>query len=180
MIRNRLAVLLAERQLKISKVSSITKISRTTLTSLAQNDSKMVQLETVNTLCMYLRIPVDEFFEFIPYNFDYYIEISNELKYDPEEEPITYGIEAYINIKGETEVFSLEYSGELVDYAADIFEMDLTPVDSEEVKKAKDFFESIPNSFTAQIKSEFEKRLLQIGLDRHVKGTSYTVTINLF
>lgn len=180
MIRNRLAVLLAERQLKISKVSSITKISRTTLTSLAQNESKMVQLETVNTLCMYLRIPIDEFFEFIPYNFEYYIEISNELKYDPKEQPFTYEIEAYINIEGEKGKFSLEYSGELIDYAADMFEMNLNPVDNEENKKAKEFFAAIPNSFIAQIKSEFENKLLQIGLDGHKKGASYTVTANLF
>lgn len=180
MIRNRLAVLLAERQLKISKVSSITKISRTTLTSLAQNDSKMVQLETVNTLCMYLRIPVSEFFEYIPYNLDYYIDISNVLKYDPKEGPLTYGIEAYINVQGETDSFTLDYAGELTDYSMDMFEMFLKPSDKIQSKKAKEFFDSLPDSFTAQINSDFEKLLLKNGLDMHDAMATFNVDVSLF
>ncbi|WCG32793.1 helix-turn-helix transcriptional regulator [Enterococcus dispar] len=180
MIRNRLAVLLAERQLKISKVSSITKISRTTLTSLAQNDSKMVQLETVNTLCMYLRIPVSDFFEYIPYNLDYYIDVSNVFKYDPREEPMTFDIEAYINVQGESDSFTLDYVGELIDYKIDMFEMSLKPADKTQGEKAKKFFDSLPDSFVAQINSDFEKALLKIGLDGHDKNSSFNVDVSLF
>lgn len=56
MIRCNLAILLAERNLKITKVSSDTGISRTTLTSLANNRSQGIQFDTINTLCNYLRV----------------------------------------------------------------------------------------------------------------------------
>lgn len=68
MILPRLKILLAERNLKISRVSNDTGLSRTTLTSLAQNSLKGIQLETIDKLCQYLEIPIDKFFEFVPFN----------------------------------------------------------------------------------------------------------------
>jgi len=62
MIRCNLAVLLAERHVKISSVSADTGISRTTLTSLYKNASKGVQLSTVDTLCRYLNVEVGDLF----------------------------------------------------------------------------------------------------------------------
>ena len=66
MVRCNLAVLLAERGLKITKVSSDTGISRTTLTSLANNNSQGVQFDTLNSLCTYLRVTPDELLLFVP------------------------------------------------------------------------------------------------------------------
>lgn len=71
MIRNNLSTLFSERGLKATRVSAETGIARSTLSSLTQNDSKMIQLETINTLCMYLGIGHEEFFSFIPYDFEY-------------------------------------------------------------------------------------------------------------
>ncbi|WP_225422958.1 helix-turn-helix domain-containing protein [Companilactobacillus jidongensis] len=68
MIRNNLAVLLAERSLKITRVANDTGISRNTITSTAQNDGKMIQLETINKLCQYLDIRPDQFFEYLPFD----------------------------------------------------------------------------------------------------------------
>lgn len=76
MIRNRLSVLLAERTLKITKVAKETGISRNTITSTAQNDGKMIQLETINALCHYLKITPGEFFSYIPYDFTYQFQLS--------------------------------------------------------------------------------------------------------
>ncbi len=73
MIYCNLAVLLAERNLKISKVASDTGISRTTLTALCQNTGKGVQTDTIDSLCMYLNIEVGDLYSFIPFN----IEVSN-------------------------------------------------------------------------------------------------------
>lgn len=68
MIRNRLAELLAERGLKITQVAKdIPGLSRNTITATAQNDGKMIQLETIDLLCNYLGITPSEFFEFAPY-----------------------------------------------------------------------------------------------------------------
>lgn len=71
MIICKLNTLLAERNLKITKIAKDTGISRTTLTSLANNYSQGIQFETLNTLCMYLNINPKDFFEYIP--FDFYV-----------------------------------------------------------------------------------------------------------
>lgn len=68
MVYCNLAVLLAERRMKISNVSADTGISRTTLTALCQNAGKGVQIDTINTLCMYLNINVGELFSFYPFD----------------------------------------------------------------------------------------------------------------
>lgn len=71
LLRNNLAILLTERQLRISDVSKNTGISRTTLTALYSNKSKMIQMETVNKLCQALHISPVDFFEYVNFDFDY-------------------------------------------------------------------------------------------------------------
>ena len=56
MVRCNFSVLLAERNLKITTVCNDTGISRTTLTYLANNYSKGIQYDTLNTLCSYLKV----------------------------------------------------------------------------------------------------------------------------
>lgn len=68
MVYCNLAVLLAERHMKISNLSAETGISRTTLTALCQNSGKGVQTDTINTLCMYLNINVGDLFSFYPFD----------------------------------------------------------------------------------------------------------------
>lgn len=77
MIRNKLASLLADRNLKISRVANDTDLSRNTITSTAQNDTKMIQLDTINELCQYLSISPADFFEYL--NFD----LSSSASYVP-------------------------------------------------------------------------------------------------
>lgn len=66
MVRCNLSVLLAERSLKITKVCKDTGISRTTLTYLANNYSKGIQYDTLNTLCSYLQVTPGELISFVP------------------------------------------------------------------------------------------------------------------
>lgn len=68
MVYCNLTVLLAERQLKISKMSADTGISRTTLTAICQNHGKGIQMDTVNKLCMYLDITVGDLYTFFPFD----------------------------------------------------------------------------------------------------------------
>ncbi|MBD1419893.1 helix-turn-helix transcriptional regulator, partial [Staphylococcus aureus] len=56
MIRNRLSELLSERGLKISRVAKDVKIARSSLTSMAQNDSEMIRYDAIDKLCSYLHI----------------------------------------------------------------------------------------------------------------------------
>lgn len=66
MIRCNLAVLLAERNLRISQVAIETRISRTTLTALFHNTSTGMQFETLNTLCNYLDISPEQLIAYAP------------------------------------------------------------------------------------------------------------------
>ena len=73
MIRCNLAVLLAERQLRISRIAKDTGISRTTLTMLYGNASQGIQFETLDTLCRYLKVEPKDILLYCPIN----IEVSN-------------------------------------------------------------------------------------------------------
>lgn len=55
--------MLAERQIRITKLSEETDVSRTTLTSIANGKTQMVRFDTLERICEYLKIPVSELFE---------------------------------------------------------------------------------------------------------------------
>lgn len=77
MIRNRLKELMAESHLKASRVANdIDNLSRNTINSTVNNKGKMIQLETINSLCQYLGVTPDDFFEYLP--FDVHISISSD------------------------------------------------------------------------------------------------------
>lgn len=80
MIKNNLAILMAERNLKASKISAETGISRSTLNSISTNSSKMIQLETINSLCQYLDVTPNDFFDFIPFDITFQSELSENPK----------------------------------------------------------------------------------------------------
>lgn len=69
MILCNLKNLLTEKGTNISRVARDTGISRTTLTSLYNNACQGVQLDTVNTLCKYLNIGIENLFLFSKYDF---------------------------------------------------------------------------------------------------------------
>ena len=68
MLISRLPSILGANHLNISKVAKDTGISRTTLTALCYGDGKGVQFDTLNALCMYLNVTVDQIIEFLPFN----------------------------------------------------------------------------------------------------------------
>jgi putative transcriptional regulator len=67
-------LLFAERNLRITKVSEDTGISRTTLTALSNNTNQGIQFDTLNKLCIYLQITPEQFFSFLPY--DIYVRLD--------------------------------------------------------------------------------------------------------
>lgn len=89
MIRSNLAIILAENNLKITKVSFDTGISRTTLTALSQNDCKGVQFDTLNTLCRYLHVYPQDLLSYVPIDID-------KVKFFPSEPIITRHNNRYI------------------------------------------------------------------------------------
>lgn len=64
-----LAVLMAERGLKIADVYEQTGISKTTLMALSENKGKGVQFETVDKLCNFFQINPSDFFVYSSYIF---------------------------------------------------------------------------------------------------------------
>ena len=69
MIKNNFNELMAQKKLKITRVSNDTGISRPTLTTLTRDGGKGIQYDTLNTLCNYFNITPGEFFDYIPYEF---------------------------------------------------------------------------------------------------------------
>lgn len=89
MLITRLPSILGANRLNISKVSKETGISRTTLTALYYGDGKGVQLDTLNTLCMYLNTTVDKIIEFLPFDLAILnIAYSGIQSYNKDEEQI--------------------------------------------------------------------------------------------
>lgn len=76
MIFNRLKILLSERELSITQVAKDTGLSRTTLTYMIQNNSKGIQLATLNQLCQYLHVQPKDLLEYYP--FDLHCEFNRE------------------------------------------------------------------------------------------------------
>lgn len=69
MIVNNLNVLLAERNISVSELSKIIpNLSRNTLTSIKNGNSKMYQVDTLNDLCEYLKVTPGDLFNYVPFD----------------------------------------------------------------------------------------------------------------
>lgn len=82
MLKSNLAVLMAERGLKIADVFRETGISKTTLMALSDNKSQGVQFETIDKLCNFFGVTPDSFFVFSKYMLNYDIVYSESLNTD--------------------------------------------------------------------------------------------------
>lgn len=79
MIRNRLKELMDERGLKASRIANdIDNLSRNTVNSTVSNKGKMIQLETVNSLCQYLGVTPNDFFEYLPFDVNVSVDADSE------------------------------------------------------------------------------------------------------
>ena len=85
MIHCNLATLLAQRHMKIAKIHQDTRISRTTLTSLAYGHAQGIQFDTLNTLCTYLNVSAADMILHLPLDITWEKETyseSNYVRYD--------------------------------------------------------------------------------------------------
>lgn len=78
MIKNNFNELVAQRKLKITRISNDTGISRPTLNSLTRDDGKGIQYDTLNKLCNYFNVTPSEFFSYIPYDISFNFEVMDE------------------------------------------------------------------------------------------------------
>lgn len=77
MIICNLNVLMAERRLSIQDVANDTKLSRTTISALVNENGKGIQFETMDVLCKYLNVTPGELFS--------YVYIFTDFKFTSEE-----------------------------------------------------------------------------------------------
>lgn len=131
MIINRLAVLMAERGLKITRVAKDTGISRNTITSTSQNDGEMIRLETINTLCKYLSITPCEFFEYEPVDFKFSVFLNDlSIDFKPKQYNVTVKetiFDLFMDIKSPQNTESIDLQCELTsEFKLDLISLDNT------------------------------------------------------
>lgn len=199
MLKNNLAVLLAEKQLKITKVSDDTNLSRTTLTALSQNKSLRIDIETLDTLCVYLGVSIAEFFDFYQFKITSNLEmIDIEISYDNFEDSSPTNIKDYflsdcnfyleINAFGYKNVNSkMIFKGSIFDGASIL----LTPKTTEKVDTFTNWWNSIPKNLrvieqekiTYLISKEIANKIVQKVTDVQEKDGKEFIdnfTINIF
>jgi len=68
LIKCHLSRLMGERKLKIADVARDTGLHRNTVTLLYQETASRIDMDAMDRLCAYFKIPVGELFEFVPGN----------------------------------------------------------------------------------------------------------------
>lgn len=115
MIKSNLKILLAENNIRISKISNDTGISRTTLTALSENHLKGIQLDTMNKLCKYLRISPSDLFAYAPVDITpkvsniEVIGYNNDASDDKNAETMEIPCTLFLNFDTGMEKFSVEF-----------------------------------------------------------------------
>lgn len=81
MIRNRLAEIMFERNIKAVRMAKEIGISRNTIANTAANSSDMLQMKTIDKMCRFLKITPCEFFEYVPMDIDFKIYESTPIRF---------------------------------------------------------------------------------------------------
>ncbi|WP_302411330.1 helix-turn-helix transcriptional regulator [uncultured Veillonella sp.] len=155
MIRNNLKVILAENNVRISKLANDTGIARSTITALSENRSKGIQLDTMNTLCKYLQVTPSDLFVYAPIDITPSVFDMRVIGYKKEATQ-DYNIKAmeihctlFLNFDTGIEKFSEEFNatGKYIndDYGKIIF--NFTAIDDTATQlKAKSIIDNLPTT----------------------------------
>lgn len=187
MIICNLKVKLAENNLKISKVFNDTGISRSTLTSLAENQTKGIQFNTLNTLCNYLKITPGELFSYAPIEItvnldDVYIEKASHLYNKGTQDGYIgccdFSATLYLNVQSSTEKFSTEFkaSGRFRDTNL-IMDIVLSPSPDNKFKedvKFKALYDALPRELQTHVKDEIRNSFISSLCDVTRLDETYT------
>lgn len=185
MIKCNLAVLLAERGLKLTTVSNDTGISRTTLTALANNKNSGIQFDTLNTLCIYLRVKPDQFFVFVPMD----IKIINSSFIH--ENTISIEIEIS-NVKKSTYFLIVDFSLAYKEYEKKTFFNNIVDIDmevslpiyfndkiyTEENKILLYNFEKLSPIFKNELRENIVEKVISLITEREKNLKNYTISPN--
>ena len=187
MIRNRLAILLAERGLRATQVANGTGIARSTLSKITNNASEKIDYSTINTLCRYLNITPCDFFEYAPFDASVTVEIGKQPEYNYDEQPTKWPIEVFLNVDEQAGKSTFEYVGEIseggpfsMDTGEKIHFVFIEPINQQESDKLKMFFCDLSTSMIASLKNEFIDAIYnQLKSEGFKPGTKDFIEINL-
>lgn len=99
MIINRLSILLVERNIKASKLSVDTGIAKSTLTKITNNNSIQIDYLTLNKICNYLKVTPNDFFDYSPYDIDFFTDIEEvSTDFDPNSPSVPFTKKIEINL----------------------------------------------------------------------------------
>lgn len=185
MIRNNLSILMSERGIKNSTLSMKTGISKNTISSTAQNDGKMIQLETINKICQVLNVTPSDFFSYVPYDVSFQLsldDISVEYSTNDVYEVIDLSLKSLdLNLLIKVEknnTFMDDYLFETTDFTKEsIFTNNLFITLETTSESFSDFWETVPTPFasdiTARISKEVKKHVLD-SLSTEISGMNYS------
>lgn len=181
MIKNNLAKLLAERNIKASRLSLDTGIAQSTLSRISNNATEKIEYSTINTLCKYLGVEPKDFFEFVPVDleFDIYTELF-DIKIDTENKmdnsnhygilDIVFNFDFYIKAIGRTESVTYNLDGMFESMSSNTFKLKVNFSSEDETKNYFDmyrndipfgFYQIIVEDITTMIGKEFWKNFNQ-------------------
>lgn len=189
MIRNNLAKLMLERNIKATQISNKTKIARSTLSRIANNTSEKIEYSTINLICSVLKVTPCEFFEYSPIDCDFTFEIGDMVT--PQSElnkgvPPFFEVFGFINFKKYGEPFGeIEYTGVGEDFGPvdrnlntgeNIYKLhiNLKPLENQDLS----IFKEISTSFQTDIIENFQS-FIKSQLSDDFKNYDISSTINL-
>ncbi|MCR1893039.1 helix-turn-helix domain-containing protein [Limosilactobacillus reuteri] len=184
MIKTNLAVLMAERGLKISDVYEATGISKTTLMAISDNTGKGIQYETMDKLCDFFNITPEQFFIYSPYNFNFHVLNNDDNVAHLNDIAITVskssGLKSYtfspnvITPMGEQFNVTKEDADFIINYK--LF-MSIDDFDDEKLKKNKKEFYSIYDGLPTVLKSDINNKFLTLVMENLADINGQTITV---
>lgn len=193
MIRNNLSLLLAERNLKATKVSNDTGIARSTLSKIVNNTSEKIDYATINSLCNYLKITPGDFFEYSPFEVRFHFDINNQLDTERNQginiwKQTIYTISAFINFLeyGNTEIANIEYEGSVIENNFPFIDNDGTELTSWNIHLSPALGSStkplndVSITFQTKITTDFREALLAAVQSTVGENMAYSIDLKLF
>lgn len=173
MIRNNLASLLVERNMKATEVSERTGIARSTLSRISNNSTAKIEYDTINQLCHVLKITPKDFFSYNPYDCSVEFEITEE-----EEKKGMAILTIHFKMYGD-DYTSIRYKG--------FFEREYERKDDQMIKfkfapfeeENTDVFEEIDITFRSMLKNDIQRYLTNTIFDSE-NFFMVTVEVDIF
>lgn len=176
MIKNNLKVILVENGVRISQVAKDTGIARSTITALSENHSKGIQLDTMNKLCMYLRVSPSDLFAYAPVDITpkvsniEVIGYNNDVSDDKNAETMEIPCTLFLNFDTGVEKFSVEFKavGKYFVEGYDKLIFNFLPVDNGDILLRA---EKIINNLPKVLKNDVYQSVSEM-IDKELRASS--------